>query len=61
MIDKGRINGHLNLSRSIGDLHYKKNDFQPADKQMVISKPDIVEMDLDKNDEFIIMGCDGVW
>lgn len=61
IVDKGRINGHLNLSRSIGDLHYKRQSFLPPDKQIVISKPDLVEVELIKNDDFIISGCDGVW
>ena len=60
-MEKGRINGHLNLSRSIGDLYYKREKLLPADKQVVISKPDVMEIELVKNDDFIITGCDGLW
>jgi len=27
----------------------------------VISVPDIVEIDRSEDDEYILMGCDGVW
>ena len=60
-VDKGRINSHLNLSRSIGDLHYKRNGLLLAEEQIIIAKPDVVEVELTKNDDFIIIGCDGVW
>jgi len=39
----GRVNGNLNLSRSIGDLKYKQNrDLLPA-QQMITAEPDITE------------------
>jgi Protein phosphatase 2C len=39
----GRVNGNLNLSRSIGDLKYKQvPGIRPAD-QMISAEPDIVE------------------
>lgn len=60
-VDKGRINSHLNLSRCLGDHHYKENKSLPAEKQVIIAKPDVMEMELGKNDDFIILGCDGVW
>lgn len=28
---------------------------------MVICEPDIEEKDLDENDEFFVIGCDGIW
>jgi protein phosphatase 1G len=56
-----RVNGNLNLSRAIGDLEYKKNlDLQPHE-QMITSTPDILRMERSSDDEFIILGCDGVW
>ena len=56
-----RVNGNLNLSRAIGDLEYKKNvDLQPHE-QMITSTPDILWMERSPDDEFIILGCDGVW
>ena len=47
-IDKGRINSHLNLSRSLGDLHYKRNKDLAPNRQTVIAQPDIKEAELTK-------------
>jgi len=32
-----------------------------ASEQCVISVPDIIETPRSEEDEFILMGCDGVW
>jgi len=54
----GRVNGNLNLSRSIGDLKYKKvPNIAPAD-QMITAQPDIKSVTLNEKDEFIILACD---
>ena len=37
----GRVNGNLNLSRSIGDLKYKQNPNIPPAAQMITAEPDI--------------------
>jgi len=56
-----RINGNLNLSRSIGDLGYKKNpDLQP-EEQMVTATPDVDIFPRQAADEFFVIACDGVW
>ena len=39
----GRVNGNLNLSRSIGDLKYKQAYFLPPAEQMITAEPDIIE------------------
>ena len=57
----GRVNGGLNLTRSFGDFDYKKVKQLSYDKQMITCKPDIKEFNRQKNDEFILMGCDGIW
>jgi len=57
----GRVNGNLNLSRSIGDLKYKKvPNIAPAD-QMITAQPDIKSVILNEKDEFVILACDGIW
>lgn len=57
----GRVNGNLNLSRSIGDLKYKQvPGISPAD-QMITAEPDIISTRLRPGDEFIVLGCDGIW
>ena len=57
----GRVNGGLNLTRSFGDFDYKKKKELPYDKQMITCKPDIREFNRQKEDQFILMGCDGIW
>jgi protein phosphatase 1G len=56
-----RVNGNLNLSRSIGDLKYKQSaDLKPED-QIITAEPDVLKHTLDPKDEFFIVACDGVW
>lgn len=57
----GRVNGGLNLTRSFGDFDYKKNSTLGYDEQMITCKPDIREYERNEGDEFIIVGCDGIW
>lgn len=61
-ITMGRVNGGLNLTRSFGDFDYKQNGNLEWHEQMITAKPDIkeVQRDVDK-DQFIIIGCDGIW
>lgn len=56
-----RVNGNLNLSRSIGDLEYKKNPDLQADEQMICATPDVEVFPRQADDEFLIIACDGVW
>ena len=57
----GRINGALNLSRSIGDFQFKtKKDTRPED-QAVTCNPDVLFENRNEKDDFIIIGCDGIW
>jgi serine/threonine protein phosphatase PrpC len=57
----GRVNGNLNLSRSIGDLKYKQVPGIPPADQMITAEPDVIQVALQDDDEFIILGCDGIW
>lgn len=56
-----RVNGNLNLSRSIGDLEYKKNPCLAPSEQMICSTPDVATFERESADEFMIVACDGVW
>jgi len=56
-----RVNGNLNLSRSIGDLKYKTNTALPPEKQVVTAQPDVVRHQRAPDDEFLVMACDGIW
>ena len=58
---EGRVNGNLNLSRSLGDFEYKKNTSLPAEEQIITANPDIKSEKLQYNDQFMILACDGVW
>lgn len=60
-VTDGRVNGNLNLSRALGDLEYKLNDKKKPEEQLIIALPDITRRDLTKEDEFLLMGCDGIW
>jgi hypothetical protein len=43
----GRVNGNLNLSRSIGDLKYKQGPGLELSEQMITAEPDIVKYVID--------------
>jgi serine/threonine protein phosphatase PrpC len=60
-VRNGRINGNLNVSRSLGDLRYKQDGQLLATQQMVSANPDVVTHKLRQGDEFLVLACDGVW
>lgn len=60
-ISDGRVDGNLNLTRSIGDLKYKGRDHLTAEEQAITANPETYVFDLDSDIDFIIMGCDGIW
>jgi protein phosphatase 1G len=56
-----RVNGALAVSRTLGDLDFKRNAALPPHEQMVVATPDVRAFDLADGDEFLILACDGVW
>ena len=56
-----RVQGDLNLSRAIGDWRHKQNSQLPLELQMISPRPDITITNIGKDDEFIVIGCDGIW
>lgn len=60
-ISDGRINGNLNLSRALGDLEFKTQQKLERHEQLIIATPDVVVKNFDKNEDFFLMGCDGIW
>lgn len=61
-LEMGRVNGNLNLSRALGDLVYKSDSSRPPERQIVSSVPDVLTLKRNKEaDEFLIIGCDGIW
>jgi len=60
-VRNGRVNDNLNLTRAVGDFAYKKDKSIPPSEQIITVAPEISTQDLLPHDEFIILGCDGVW
>lgn len=49
------------MTRSIGDFAYKSDKLKSYDQQLVICKPDVTVINRSSQDDFIVMGCDGIW
>ena len=60
-VEDGRVEGNLNLSRGLGDLHYKSNKALKPEEQMITADPDIKVVKIEKDFDFIVMGCDGIY
>ncbi|KAL0449651.1 UNVERIFIED_CONTAM: putative protein phosphatase 2C 47 [Sesamum latifolium] len=58
VIYDGYLNGQLSVARALGDWHMKgpKGSTCPLS-----SEPELEEMVLTEEDEFLIIGCDGLW
>ncbi|KAI5958794.1 MgPP2CL-1 [Candida theae] len=52
LILKNRVNGVLAVTRSLGDSYMK---------DLVLGKPFTTSTQITKDDEFMILACDGVW
>jgi len=60
-VTEGRVEGNLNLSRSLGDLRYKIDKKLKPEEQIISGEPDIFEYEIKSEYDFIVMGCDGVY
>ncbi|KAI9249543.1 phosphatase 2C-like domain-containing protein [Sporodiniella umbellata] len=60
-VKNGRVNGHLALSRALGDFVFKSNTKLTPDRQVVTAEPDIIEHALTNHDEFMVLASDGIW
>lgn len=61
-VQRGRINGNLAVSRSLGDFFYKNDTSRKPEEQMVSPVPDVTVTDIRPGeDQFLIIACDGVW
>jgi len=60
-ITNGRVNGNLNLTRSLGDHEYKQNKSLKPEEQIITCVPDTKTYDLKEETDFLILGCDGIW
>jgi protein phosphatase 2C family protein 2/3 len=58
VIYDGYLNGQLSVARALGDWHIKGSK---GSKCPLSSEPELEEIVLAEEDEFLIMGCDGLW
>ncbi|KAF5747247.1 putative protein phosphatase 2c [Tripterygium wilfordii] len=54
----GYLNGQLSVSRALGDWHMKGSKGSACP---LSAEPELKETLLTEDDEFLIMGCDGLW
>merc|ERR1712142_1156769 len=47
-----RVSGQLSVSRAIGDGEYKP---------FISAEPDVTSIEMNGSEEFIVVGCDGLW
>ncbi|MFS7962638.1 putative protein-serine/threonine phosphatase transcription factor DBP family [Helianthus anomalus] len=57
----GYLNGQLNVARAIGDWHMEGLKNQDGDGGPLSSEPELMMTKLTEDDEFLIIGCDGIW
>lgn len=60
-VSMNRVNGNLALSRALGDFDFKSNKVLPPEAQAVSPEPEIEEVTITPDDEFIVIACDGIW
>ena len=60
-VEENRVNGVLNLSRSLGDLEYKQNKKLKPEEQMITAYPDVKVEKISNETDFLIIACDGIW
>lgn len=56
-IEDGYLNGTLSVSRALGDWDLK----MPRGSSPLIAEPEFRHVILTEDDEFLIIGCDGIW
>ncbi|KAJ9172550.1 hypothetical protein P3X46_015775 [Hevea brasiliensis] len=58
VIYDGYLNGQLSVARALGDWHIKGNK---GSESPLSAEPELEEINLTEEDEFLIIGCDGLW
>eukprot|EP01103_Thecamoeba_quadrilineata_P019494 TRINITY_DN7918_c0_g1_i1.p1 TRINITY_DN7918_c0_g1~~TRINITY_DN7918_c0_g1_i1.p1 ORF type:complete len:355 (+),score=63.01 TRINITY_DN7918_c0_g1_i1:21-1085(+) len=61
IIENGRVNRDLNLTRAIGDMRYKKDKTIPQADQVISGFPELHTEKYTTRDRFLVLACDGVW
>lgn len=55
----GYLNGQLNVARALGDWHLE--GLKSIDGGPLSGEPEVMSTRLTEEDEFLIIGCDGIW
>ncbi|OVA06528.1 Protein phosphatase 2C (PP2C)-like domain [Macleaya cordata] len=55
----GYLNGQLNVARALGDWHME--GMKDRDGGPLSAEPELMRTRLTEEDEFLIIGCDGIW
>ena len=58
--EDGYLNGELAVTRALGDRHMKSPSGSNS-KSPLIAEPEMTQWVLSDDDEFMIIGCDGIW
>ncbi|XAR61458.1 Phosphoprotein phosphatase [Bertholletia excelsa] len=58
VVDNGYLNGILSVTRALGDWDMK---LPRGSASPLISEPEFRQLVLTEDDEFLIIGCDGIW
>ncbi|XP_038710208.1 probable protein phosphatase 2C 22 isoform X2 [Tripterygium wilfordii] len=58
-VSDGYLNGQLNVARALGDWHME--GMKGADGGPLSAEPEVMTKELTEEDEFMIIGCDGIW
>ncbi|KAJ4971969.1 hypothetical protein NE237_005068 [Protea cynaroides] len=57
-VDDGYLNGVISVTRALGDWDMKLPRGSPSP---LIAEPEFQQVVLTEDDEFLIIGCDGIW
>lgn len=60
-IDDGYLNGQLSVTRALGDWHLEGMKEMGAERGPLIAEPELKLTTLTSEDEFFIIGSDGIW
>ncbi|WCJ30202.1 Protein phosphatase 2C family protein [Euphorbia peplus] len=58
-VSDGYLNGLLNVARAIGDWHME--GMKDTEGGPLSAEPELMTTKLTEEDEFLIIGCDGIW
>ncbi|ONK59462.1 uncharacterized protein A4U43_C08F6670 [Asparagus officinalis] len=60
-VEDGYLNGQLNVARALGDWHMEGLKDPHNGAGPLSAEPEVMITRLTEEDEFLIIGCDGIW